>query len=143
MHRGAQYSKASTSVASLAYAANAPLRESENAMSDWNHHNLRTHMHVFSSDNQDVGHIAHVYEDSFEIQKGFFFHTDRYIPYSAIAAVENDHVRLLMSKDEITENTEWESRPDYENHPGDPLQLFYDRGHGVHDPFDEINPDQT
>jgi hypothetical protein len=112
-------------------------------MPDWNQHNLHTHMHVYSSDNQDLGHVAHVYEDSFKIQKGFFFLSDRYIPYSAIAVVEDDRVRLLMDKEEATGNKEWESRPDYENHLGDPLQLNYDRGHGVHDPFDETNPDRT
>ena len=36
-----------------------------------------------------------------------------------------------------------EKRPDYEHHLGDPLQLFYDRGYVVHDPFDGANPDQT
>ncbi len=37
----------------------------------------------------------------------------------------------------------WEKRPDYEHHLGDPTQLFYDRGHGIHDPFDETNPDKA
>jgi len=36
-----------------------------------------------------------------------------------------------------------EKRPNYEEHKGDPLQLFYDRGHGVSDPFDETNPNKT
>ena len=112
-------------------------------MPDWNQQNLHTHMQVYSSDNQDLGHVGHIYEDSFQIQKGFIFHTDRYIPYGAIATVENDRVQLLMSKDEVTENTEWGKRPNYEDHPGDVLQLFYDRGHGVHDPYDETNPDRT
>ncbi len=112
-------------------------------MSDWNQQNLHTHMHVYSSDNQELGHVAHIYEDSFVVQKGHLFHKDRYIPYSAITSIENDRVSLLLSKDEVTENTEWDTRPDYENHPGDPVQLAYDRGHGVHDPFDETNPDHT
>jgi hypothetical protein len=34
----------------------------------------------------------------------------------------------------------WEKRPNYEDHLGDPTQLLYDRGHGVHDPFDEAKP---
>jgi hypothetical protein len=38
---------------------------------------------------------------------------------------------------------ESKKRPDYEHHLADPLQLFYDCGSGVHDPFDEANPDQT
>jgi hypothetical protein len=44
-----------------------------------------------------------------------------------------------MSAEEARQK-EWEKRPDYEDHLGDPIQLFYDRGHGVHDPFDETNP---
>ncbi len=47
-----------------------------------------------------------------------------------------------MSADEA-KNMEWEKRPDYEHHLGAPEQLFYDRGHGVSDPFDESNPDRT
>jgi hypothetical protein len=110
-------------------------------MPQWSYHDLHTHMHVYSSDNQNLGYIAEVYEDSFLIHKGFFFPKDRYIPYTAIAAVEGDQVQLLMSAEEAKQK-EWEKRPDYENHLGDPLQLFYDRGHGVHDPFDEGNPDK-
>lgn len=112
-------------------------------MPDWNQHHIHTRMHAYSSDGQDIGHIAHIYEDSFKLQKGLIFHTDRYIPYSAIAAVEDDRVQLLMSKDEVSKDTEWGRRPNYEDHLGDPTQLLYDRGHGVHDPFDETNPDRT
>jgi len=67
---------------------------------------------------------------------------DRYFPYNAIAAVENDRVRLTMDA-ETAKLLEWKKRPDYEHHLGDPLQLFYDRGYVVHDPFDVANPDQT
>ncbi|MBV9232257.1 MAG: DUF2171 domain-containing protein [Chloroflexi bacterium] len=111
-------------------------------MANWNQQDIHKHMNVYSSDNNDLGHIAEVYEDSFLIHKGFFFPKDRYIPYSAIASVENDRVHLLMSSDEA-KDAEWDKRPDYEDHPGDPLQLFYDRGHRVHDPFDETNPDKA
>lgn len=117
-------------------------RKWEKHMPHWSQHDLHSHMHVYSSDNQDIGHIAEVYEDSFLVHKGYFFPKDRYIPYSAIANVENDHVQLTMSADEA-KNMEWEKRPDYEHHLGDPEQLFYDRGHGVSDPFDESNPDRT
>ena len=110
-------------------------------MTTWSQHDLHEHMHVYSSDNQNVGHIAGVYEDSFLIHKGYFLPKDRYIPYSAIAAIEHDRVQLNMSVSEIQEK-EWEVRPDYEDHLGDPVQLFYDRGHGVHDPFDEASPDK-
>src|SRR5438132_12658556 len=111
-------------------------------MPDWNQHSVHQHMRVYSADNQDLGHIAEVYEDSFLIHKGFFFPTDRYIPYSAIASVADDRVQLTMKADDV-KLKEWEKRPDYEDHLGDPTQLFYDRGHGVPDPFDETNPNQT
>lgn len=111
-------------------------------MPDWSQQNVHKHMHVYSSDNQDLGHIAEVYEDSFLVEKGLLFHTDRYFPYSAIATVDNDRVQLTMSAEDA-KMKEWTKRPDYEDHPGDPIQLFYDRGHGVQDPFDEDNPDKT
>jgi hypothetical protein len=111
-------------------------------MPDWTQHDLHSHMQVYSADNQNLGHIAEVYPDSFLVHKGFFFPKDRYIPYSAIKAVEDDRVVLSMSADEAKQK-EWEKRPNYEEHKGDPLQLFYDRGHGVSDPFDEENPDHT
>jgi hypothetical protein len=82
-------------------------------MPQWDQHSLRPHMHVYSSDNKDLGHIAHVYEDSFEIKKGLLS-ADRYIPYDAVASVDNDDVRLALSADDITQNDEWKKRPDYE-----------------------------
>ena len=111
-------------------------------MPTWSQKDLHKHMHVYSSDNKDLGHIADVYEDSFLVQKGLIIHKDRYIPYSAIASVENDNVHLLITADEANEK-EWEKRPDYEHHLGDPVQLMYDRGHGIHDPFDETNPNKA
>jgi hypothetical protein len=99
-------------------------------------------MTVYSADNQNLGHVAHVYEDSFQVHKGLILPNDRYFPYSAIASIEGEHIHLVMSADEAKE-LEWQKRPDYEHHEGDPLQLMYDRGHGVHDPFDETNPNKT
>jgi hypothetical protein len=111
-------------------------------MAGWTQANLHSHMHVYSADQQDIGHVAEIYEDSFLVHKGFFFPKDRYIPYSAIQNVENDRVTLTMNAAEA-KDMEWEKRPDYEKHLGDPLQLLYDRGHGVTDPFDEDNPNRT
>jgi hypothetical protein len=111
-------------------------------MPQWNQKDVHPHMQVISSDNKEVGHIADVYEDSFLVRKGILFTSDRYIPYSAIANAENDRVQLTMEADEVKDK-EWTMRPDYEKHPGDPLQIFYDRGHGVDDPFEETNPART
>lgn len=110
-------------------------------MTTWNRDNLRKHMTVYSSDNHKVGHVAEIYEDSFLVHKGFLFTKDSYIPYSAIAQVDNDDVKLTLTADEASAK-EWQKRPDYENHLGDPTQLFYDRGHGVKDPFDEVDPNR-
>ncbi|GCE24584.1 hypothetical protein KDA_00680 [Dictyobacter alpinus] len=108
-------------------------------MPDFTQQSVHKHMTVYSSDNSKLGHIGEVYEDSFLVHKGFIFTKDSYIPYSAIAQIDKDDLRLTLSADEATAQ-EWHKRPDYEDHLGDPTQLFYDRGHGVHDPFDEENP---
>lgn len=108
----------------------------------WSQENIHKHMQVYSSDSQSLGKIAEVYGDSFLIHEGVLLKKKRYIPYSAIANVNGDQVQLSMSAGEVNEK-EWEVRPDYEDHLGDPLQLFYDRGHGIHDPFDETDPDRT
>ena len=111
-------------------------------MPQWDQHSLRTHMHVYSSDDKNLGRITHVYQDSFEIEKGLLLFEERYLPYGSIASVDNDHVHLALSADEVTKNAEWKKRPDYEDHLSDPTQLMYDRGHGVRDPFDENNPEK-
>jgi hypothetical protein len=111
-------------------------------MPNWNQNDVHTHMQVYSSDNQKLGHVAEVYEDSFLVHKGYFFPKDRYIPYAAIQNIEQENIQLVMSAEDALAK-EWEKRPDYENHPGDPLQLLYDRGHGIHDPFDETNPNNS
>ncbi|GAC1634398.1 MAG: hypothetical protein NVS4B7_21100 [Ktedonobacteraceae bacterium] len=111
-------------------------------MSEWNQHSISPHMQVYSADNQDLGHVAEVYADSFLVHKGFLFATHRYFPYRSIATVANNRVQITMTLDEAKDK-EWEKRPNYEAHLADPLQLFYDRGHGVSDPFDETNPDRT
>jgi hypothetical protein len=107
-------------------------------MSTGNQYAMLKRMEVYSSDNSNLGQVTEVYEDSFLLHKGIFG-KKRYIPYGLITTVENNRVNLCLSKDEA-EAMKWEKRPDYEHHLGDPTQLLYDRGHGVHDPFDETNP---
>ena len=105
-------------------------------MVQWNQSNLRPHMSVYSSNGEHVGHVAEVYEDSFLVHKGYFFPTDRYIPYNAISSVEENQVSLSLSSEQMGDAL-WQKRPAYEQHLGDPTQLFYDRGHGVNDPYDD------
>jgi len=92
-------------------------------MTDWSPQNIHTSMRVYTLDGYELGHIAKVYEDSFLVHKGYFFPTDRYIPYSAIDSIENDRVQLSMSADEAKQK-EWEKRPDYEHHLGDQPNYF-------------------
>jgi len=101
---------------------------------------IHKYMRVYSSDNRNLGQVAEVYEDSFLLHKGIFA-KNRYIPYELVSVVDNNRVNLSLSEDEADE-MKWGRRPDYEHHLGDPTQLFYDRGHGVRDPFDETNPNQ-
>jgi hypothetical protein len=111
-------------------------------MPDYSAEYVQTGMHIYTSDNQELGHVAKVYVDSMLVHKGYIFPTNRYIPYSAIAAIDNGKIQLNMPMDEAKQKI-WHKRPDYEHHLGDPLQLFYDRGHEVHDPFDQANSKQT
>lgn len=111
-------------------------------MPNWSQQDLHPHMSVYAADDQNLGHIAEVYEDSFLVHKGPLFSKHRYFPYSTIATIEGERVKLLMSADEAKQK-EWEKRPDYQHHLGDPVQRMYDLGHGIHDPFDETNPDKA
>ena len=111
-------------------------------MTQWNQSNVHSHMKVYSSNGEHVGHVAEVYEDSFLIHKGYFFPTDRYIPYSQVQNITEDEVKLALSTDELHE-LRWTMRPDYEHHLGDPLQIFYDEGHGVPNPFDQTDSGQA
>ena len=111
-------------------------------MPDYSAQDIKEGMHIYTSDNEELGHVAKAYEDSILVHKGHIFPTDRYIPYSAILSIDHDRVQLNMPLDEAKEKI-WEKRPDYEHHLGDSLQLFYDRGHDVHDPFDQADSKQT
>lgn len=105
-------------------------------MGTWNQQSLHKHMTVYSSDKSKIGHVAETYEDSFLVHKGFLLVKDSYIPYNEIQQVDDDAVHLQLTENEAQQR-EWSRRPDYEDHLGDPTQILYDRGHGVHDPFDK------
>ncbi len=105
-------------------------------MTQWNKQNVRAHMRVYTSHDEQAGHVAAAYEDSFLIHKGYFLPVDRYVPYSLISGIEEDQVRLSLSSAQLAE-PRWLKRPDYQHHLGDPTQLFYDEGHGVRDPYDD------
>ncbi len=108
-------------------------------MPSWSQHDVQKHMSVYSSDGKEIGHVEDAYEDLFKVHKGLLPIGDRYFTYPAIGSIENERIQLLMTEDQAKE-IEWTKRPDYKAHEADPVQLMYDRGHGVQDPFDETNP---
>ena len=107
-------------------------------MPDTNRQDLHKHMQVVTKDAHHLGHITELYEDSFQVHKEPLG-KHLYFPYSAIASVADKQLHLTLSAAEAEEPV-WQRRPDYEDHLGDPTQLMYDRGHGVHDPFDPDGP---
>ena len=108
-------------------------------MPTWDQHSIQKHMQVYSSDGKEVGRVEDAYEDSFKVHKGLLPIDTRYYSYSSIGSVENSRIQLLMTEVEAKEE-KWAIRPNAKAHESDPIQLFYDRGHGVEDPFDETNP---
>jgi hypothetical protein len=111
-------------------------------MSIYNQQQLHKHMHVYSSDNQNLGKVDEVYEDSFQLHPRHLLSKSRYFPYAEINSIDAAGVHLRLTAEEALQPL-WEKRPDYEHHLGDPTQIFYDRGHGVRDPFDSTNPDES
>jgi uncharacterized protein (TIGR02271 family) len=65
---------------------------------------------VYGSDGEKIGSIAAVAVSHFVIEKGFIFTTDIYVPTSAIAGIDEDGVRLSMTKDQV-ENQDWSEAP--------------------------------
>jgi len=107
-------------------------------MTTWNQQDLRKHMHVYSSDRQKLGKVNAIYEDSFQVKPEKLLARSYYFPYEKITTIQDDQIYLTLHADEAGARM-WEIRPDYQEHAGDPTQLFYDRGHGIHDPFDEVS----
>jgi len=50
---------------------------------------------------EKIGEVAQTYATFFVVSKGFFFPTDRYIPFSAVSRVDDDCAYLDLTKDEI------------------------------------------
>lgn len=66
---------------------------------------------VLGSDGHKVGTVANVYQQFVVVEKGFFFPTDYYIPYSAVASVTGDGVWLNVTKDDALHHG-WDVIPD-------------------------------
>jgi uncharacterized protein (TIGR02271 family) len=65
---------------------------------------------VYGSDGEKIGEVSSVANDYFVIEKGFFFTTDIFVPTSAIAGVDDDGVRLSLTKAQV-ENEDWSDAP--------------------------------
>jgi len=58
---------------------------------------------VYGSNNEKIGQIAEVGQDYFLVQKGMLFHKDLYLPTSAVARMDGNHVYLNLSKEQATQ----------------------------------------
>ena len=65
---------------------------------------------VYGMDGKTIGTVREVYNDSFLVQKGIFFHHDYYIPYRYVARASNDEVNLTLVSHEALSRT-WSQRP--------------------------------
>jgi uncharacterized protein (TIGR02271 family) len=71
---------------------------------------IETGTSVYGSDGEKIGEVAEVSNDYFVIEKGFIFTTDLFVPMSAISGVDDDGVRLSMTKDQV-ESSDWSEAP--------------------------------
>ncbi len=56
---------------------------------------------VYDANNEKVGKVVEVGQNSFKVEKGFIFHKDMHLPMSAVARVHDNHVHLNAAKDQI------------------------------------------
>lgn len=71
---------------------------------------IQTGADVYGSDGEKIGSVSGVADNHFVIEKGFILTTDIYVPMSAVTGIEDEHVMLSMTKDEV-ENADWSNAP--------------------------------
>lgn len=71
---------------------------------------IRQGWDVFGAAGEKVGDVKEIGSNYLVVSRGFLFTTERYIPYSAISAVENARIYLNVTKEEI-ESLGWD-RPE-------------------------------
>lgn len=71
---------------------------------------IQTGADVYGSDGEKIGSVSGVADNYFVIEKGFILTTDIYVPMSAVSGIEDEHVMLSMTKDEV-ENADWSNAP--------------------------------
>lgn len=62
---------------------------------------LRAGLEVLSSDGQNIGKIIEVHEDTFIVEKGWFFPRDYTLAMSDVHAIEDDRVLLARTRHEL------------------------------------------
>ena len=62
---------------------------------------------VYGSGGEKVGAISSVQENYIVVEKGFFFPTDYYIPFSAITSASDNRVTLNVTKD-VARHSGWD-----------------------------------
>ena len=67
---------------------------------------------VVAADGEKVGDVEDVHPHYLVVGKGFIFHTERYVPVTAITNVERERVYLNVSSGEI-DGQGWERIPDH------------------------------
>lgn len=77
---------------------------------------IQTGTSVYGSDNEKIGEVAGVTDNHFVIEKGFIFTTDLFVPMSAVIGVDEDGIRLSMTKDQV-ENEDWSNAPETDGAP--------------------------
>ncbi|MBA3587499.1 MAG: DUF2382 domain-containing protein [Chloroflexi bacterium] len=79
---------------------------------------IQTGADVYGSDGEKIGTVSGVADNYFVIEKGFILTTDIYVPMSAVTGIEDEHVMLSMTKDQV-ENADWSNAPTDDDHDHD------------------------
>jgi len=77
---------------------------------DWNAREIQAGWNVYGSDDAKVGDVAEVGPNYLLVQKGWLFTRDIYVPMSAIASVQEDNIRLNVTKDDVA-SMGWDTIP--------------------------------
>jgi len=75
-----------------------------------NRHQIQTGWNVYGSDDGKVGDVAEVGSNYLLVHKGWLFQRDIYIPFSAIASVQENNIRLDVTKDQVS-SMGWDTIP--------------------------------
>jgi len=83
--------------------------------------------HVYGADGGKIGDVDNVHPYYLVVGRGLIFHTEHYVPVSAITNVERDSVYLNVSSKEIGE-LGWDTVPDFRGAGIEPAPTDIDAG---------------